>query len=58
MFIKPYEGPYIMSKALHNSTVEVCDRNGNIIGQFNLTELTLYLFLLYTTVMPQFKILH
>jgi hypothetical protein len=58
MFIKPYEGPYMISKAVHNSTVEVCDRNGKIIGQFYLTELTLYLFVIYTTGIPQLKIIH
>ena len=35
-FIRPYEGPYISSKVIPPSAVELCDRNGNLKGQFNL----------------------
>ena len=35
-FIRPYEGPYLIGKFIPPSTVEVCDRNGKIKGQFNL----------------------
>jgi hypothetical protein len=38
-FIRPYEGPYIISKVIPPSTVEVCDRNGKFKGQFNLKNL-------------------
>jgi len=58
MYIKPYEGPYMFSEVIPISTVVVCDRNGKIKGQFNLTELTLYFFVIYTTGMPQLKIIH
>jgi hypothetical protein len=35
-FIRPYEGPYLISKVISPSTVEVCDRNGKFKGQYNL----------------------
>ena len=34
--------PYIISKVTPPATVEVCDRNGNIEGQFNLTSIKEY----------------
>ena len=41
-FIRPYEGPYMISKVIPPSTVEVCDRNGKIKGQFNLKSIKVY----------------
>jgi hypothetical protein len=41
-FIKPYEGPYLISKVISPSTVEVCDRNGRFIGQYNLKSAKVY----------------
>ena len=41
-FTRPYEGPYMISKVIPHSTVEVCDRNGKIKGQFNLKSIKVY----------------
>ena len=41
-FIRPYEGPYMISKVISPSTVEVCDRNGKFKGQFNLKSIKVY----------------
>ena len=41
-FIRPYEGPYVISKVIPPSTVEICDRNGKIKGQFNLKSVKEY----------------
>jgi hypothetical protein len=41
-FIRPYEGPYIISKIIPPSTVEVWDRNGKFKGQFNLKSIKVY----------------
>jgi hypothetical protein len=41
-FIRPYEGPYMISKIIPPSAVEVCDRNGRVKGQFNLKSVTIY----------------
>jgi len=41
-FIRPYEGPYMISKVIPPSTVEVCDRNGKIKVQFNLKSVKVY----------------
>ena len=40
-FIRPYEGPYMISKVI-SPTVEVCDRNGKFKGQFNLKSIKVY----------------
>jgi len=40
--IRPYEGPYIKSKVIPPSTIEVCDRNGKFKGQFNLKSIKVY----------------
>jgi hypothetical protein len=34
-FIRPYEGPYVISKVISPSTVEVCDKNRKFRGQYN-----------------------
>ena len=41
-FIRPYEGAYLISKVISPSTVEVCDRNGRFIGQYNLKSAKVY----------------
>jgi hypothetical protein len=41
-FIGPYEGPYLISKVIPPSTVEVCDRNGRLKGQYNLKSIKVY----------------
>ena len=41
-FIRRYEGPYMISKVIPPSTVEVCDRNGKTKGQFNLKSSKVY----------------
>jgi hypothetical protein len=41
-FIRPYEGPYMISKVIPPSTVEVCNNNGKIKGQFNWKSITVY----------------
>jgi hypothetical protein len=41
-FIRPYEGPYMISKVIPTSTVEVCDGNGKFRGQFNLKSVKVY----------------
>jgi hypothetical protein len=35
-FIRPYEGPYVISKVISSSTVEICDKNRKVRGQYNL----------------------
>ena len=41
-FIRPHEGPYLISKVISPSTVEVCDRNGRFKGQYNLKSIKVY----------------
>jgi hypothetical protein len=41
-FIRPYEGPYLISKVISPSTVEVCDRNGRFKRQYNLKSIKVY----------------
>jgi hypothetical protein len=41
-FIRPYEGPYMISKVIPPSTVEVYDSNGKIKGQFNWKSIKVY----------------
>jgi len=41
-FIRPYEGPYLISKVISPSTIEVCNRNGRFIGQYNLKSTKVY----------------
>ena len=41
-FIRPYEGPYKISKLIPPSTVEVCDSNGKVKGQFNWKSIKVY----------------
>jgi hypothetical protein len=41
-FIGPYEGPYLISKVTPPSTVEVCDRNGRLKGQYNLKSIKVF----------------
>jgi hypothetical protein len=41
-FIRTYEGPYMISKVIPTSTVEVRDRNGKFKGQFNLKSIKVY----------------
>ena len=42
MFVRPYEVPYIISKVTPPATVDVCDKNGKIEGQFNLKSIKEY----------------
>jgi hypothetical protein len=41
-FIRPYEGPYLISKVIPPSTVEVCARNGRFKGHCNLKSIKVY----------------
>jgi hypothetical protein len=41
-FIRPFEGPYVISKVIPPSTVEVCDDEGKIKGQFNWKSIKAY----------------
>jgi hypothetical protein len=41
-FIRPYEGPYMISKIIPPSTVEVCDRKGRFKCQLNLKLFKVY----------------
>jgi hypothetical protein len=41
-FMRPYKGPYMISKVIPPSTVEVCDRNGKFKGQFNFKSIKVY----------------
>jgi hypothetical protein len=41
-FIRPYEGPYMISTVIPPSTIEVCESNGKIKGQFNWKYIKVY----------------
>jgi hypothetical protein len=41
-FVRPYEGPYLITKVIHPSTYELADENGKIRGQFNKRSLKPY----------------
>jgi hypothetical protein len=41
-FIRPYEGPYVISRVISPSTVEVCDKNRKFRGQYNLKSIRPY----------------
>jgi hypothetical protein len=41
-FIRPFEGPYMISKVIALSTVEVCDNNDKIKGQFDWKSIKVY----------------
>jgi hypothetical protein len=41
-FIRPYEGPYLITKVIHPSTYELADEKGKIRGQFNKRSLKPY----------------
>jgi hypothetical protein len=41
-FSRPFEGPYLVSKIISPSTVEVCDSEGRIKGIFNWKSIKAY----------------
>jgi hypothetical protein len=41
-FVRPFEGPYIISKIISSSTVEACDNKRKLKGQFNWKSIKAY----------------
>ena len=42
-FIRPYEGPYIISKVIPQSTYELSTTSGKVMGEFNKKSLKPYI---------------
>jgi hypothetical protein len=41
-FMRPYEGPYVISKLIPPSTLELCDSKGRVKGTFNWKSIKAY----------------